>query len=58
MSKSKKTTIEVQGAAATVLWEQIHNPDFKGGEFETFKTQAHTASSTAPLWRGPSEESK
>lgn len=22
------------------IWEQIHNPDFKGGEFETFKTQA------------------
>lgn len=78
MSKSKKTTIEVQGAAITVLshqetdfisltdmakkfgddaliyswmrnrntveflgiWEQIHNPDFKGGEFETFKNQA------------------
>ena len=78
MSKDKKTTIEVQGAAITVIsqneadfisltdmakkfgddsliynwmrnrntleflgiWEQIHNPDFKGGEFETFKTQA------------------
>ncbi len=76
MSKDKKTTIEVQGAAITVIsqneadfisltdmakkfgddsliynwmrnrntleflgiWEQIHNPDFKGGEFETFKT--------------------
>lgn len=74
MSKSRKTTIEVQGAAITVvshkeadyisltdmtkkfgddsliynwlrnrntleflgIWEQIHNPDFKGGEFETF----------------------
>ena len=22
------------------IWERIHNPDFKGGEFETFKTQA------------------
>jgi hypothetical protein len=22
------------------IWEQIHNSDFKGGEFETFKTQA------------------
>lgn len=22
------------------IWEQIHNLDFKGGEFETFKTQA------------------
>jgi len=78
MSKDKKTTIEVQGAAITILsqkdedyisltdmtrkfgddsliynwmrnrntlefigiWEQIHNPDFKGLEFETFKTQA------------------
>jgi hypothetical protein len=78
MSKDKKTTIEVQGSAITVIsqneadfisltdmakkfgddsliynwmrnrntleflgiWEQIHNPDFKGGEFETFKTQA------------------
>ena len=78
MSKNKTTTIEVQGAAITILshkdedyisltdmtrkfgddsliyswmrnrntleflgiWEQIHNPDFKGGEFETFKTQA------------------
>ena len=74
MSKNKTTTIEVQGAAITILshkdedyisltdmtrkfgddsliyswmrnrntleflgiWEQIHNPDFKGGEFETF----------------------
>jgi len=76
--KAKASTIEVQGAAITVLtlknedyisptdmikkfgddsliyawmrnrntveflgiWEQIHNPDFKGGEFETFKKQA------------------
>ena len=75
---SRKTTIEVQGAAITILsqgeadfisltdmtkkfgddsliynwmrnrntveylgiWESIHNPDFKGGEFETFRTQA------------------
>tara|TARA_R110000868_G_C10822667_1_gene758721 strand:+ start:362 stop:1222 length:861 start_codon:yes stop_codon:yes gene_type:complete len=22
------------------IWEQMHNPNFKGGEFETFKTQA------------------
>lgn len=22
------------------IWEQIHNPNFKGGEFETFKTQS------------------
>jgi hypothetical protein len=22
------------------VWEQIHNPDFKGLEFETFKNQA------------------
>jgi len=22
------------------IWERIHNPNFKGGEFETFKTQA------------------
>ena len=22
------------------LWEQIHNPDFKGNEFETFKNEA------------------
>lgn len=78
MSKPKKSTIEVQGAAITVLsqkeqdficltdmakkfgddvliyswmrnrntlefigvWEQIHNPDFKGLEFETFRNQA------------------
>jgi hypothetical protein len=78
MSKERKATIEVQGAAITVLslseedyisltdmakkfgddsliyswmrnrntveflgiWERIHNPDFKGGEFETFRTQA------------------
>ena len=78
MSKTRRSTIEVQGSAITVLsqrdedyisltdmakkfgddsliyswmrnrntleyigiWEQIHNPDFKGGEFETFKTQA------------------
>ena len=78
MSKDKKSTIEVQGAAIGILsqneedfisltdmtrkfgdetliyswmrnrntvefigiWEQIHNPDFKGIEFETFKTQA------------------
>ncbi len=78
MSKPKTTTIEVQGAAITVLsqkeqdficltdmakkfgddiliyswmrnrntlefigvWEQIHNPNFKGLEFETFRKQA------------------
>lgn len=78
MNKPKKSVIEVQGAAITVLtqkdedyisltdmvkkfgddsliynwmrnrntveflgiWEQIHNPDFKGGEFETFKMEA------------------
>ncbi len=78
MTKDKKTTINVQGAAITVLlhkeedyisltdmakkfgddtliygwmrnrnkleflgiWEKIHNPDFKGGEFETFKKDA------------------
>ncbi|NJM54686.1 MAG: KilA-N domain-containing protein [Verrucomicrobiae bacterium] len=78
MSQSKKSTIEVQGAAITVLkqnaqdyisltdmakkfgddvliyswmrnrntlefigvWEQIHNPEFKGFEFETFRKQA------------------
>jgi hypothetical protein len=78
MSKDKKSTIEVQGTAISILsqneedfisltdmtrkfgdetliyswmrnrntlefigiWEQIHNPDFKGIEFETFKTQA------------------
>lgn len=78
MSKDKKTTINVQGAAITILsqreedfisltdmtrkfgddtliyswmrnrntleflgiWEQIHNPVFNGGEFETFKKEA------------------
>jgi KilA-N domain len=78
MSKPKKSTIEVQGTAITILtqndadyisltdmvrkfgddsliynwmrnrntveflgiWEQIHNPDFKGGEFETFRMEA------------------
>ena len=78
MSKTKRSTIEVQGTAITILsqldedyisltdmakkfgddsliyswmrnrntleyigiWERIHNPDFKGGEFETFKKQA------------------
>jgi hypothetical protein len=78
MSKAKKSVIEVQGSAITVLnqdsqdficltdmakkfgddiliyswmrnrntlefigvWEQIHNPDFKGLEFETFRNQA------------------
>ena len=78
MSKPKTATIEVQGAAITVLsqkeqdficltdmakkfgddiliyswmrnrntlefigvWEQIHNPNFKGLEFETFRNQA------------------
>lgn len=30
-----RNTIEFLG-----IWEQIHNPDFKGGEFETFKKQA------------------
>lgn len=76
--KSKRTTINVQGAAINIItnkeedyisltdmakkfgsenliyswmrnrntveflgiWEQLHNPDFKGGEFETFKKQA------------------
>ena len=78
MSKPKKSVIEVQGSAITVVaaeagdfisltdmakkfgddiliyswmrnrntlefigvWEQIHNPNFKGIEFETFKNQA------------------
>jgi hypothetical protein len=78
MSKGKKASINVLGAAITVLsqraedfisltdmskkfgddtliyswmrnrntleflgiWEQMHNPDFKGGEFETFKKEA------------------
>ena len=78
MSKPRRSTIEVQGVAITILtrkeqdfisltdmakkfgddsliygwmrnrntaqflgiWEQIHNPDFKGGGFETFKAQA------------------
>ena len=78
MSKAKRTSIDVQGTAITVLsqnsqdfisltdmakkfgddvliyswmrnrntlefigiWEQIHNPNFKGLEFETFRNQA------------------
>lgn len=78
MAKEKKSTINVQGAAITIvshleddfisltdmakkfgaddliyswmrnrntleflgIWEQIHNPGFKGGEFETFKKEA------------------
>lgn len=78
MSKEKKSTINVQGTAITIInqkeddfisltdmakkfggddliyswmrnrntleflgiWEQIHNSDFKGGEFETFKKEA------------------
>lgn len=78
MNKPKKSTIEVQGTAITILtqndddyisltdmvrkfgddaliynwmrnrntveflgiWEQIHNPRFKGGEFETFRMEA------------------
>ncbi len=78
MSKSRKSTIEVQGTAIAIvsssdhdfisltdmakkfgddsliynwmrnrntleligIWEQIHNPDFKGLEFETFRKQA------------------
>ncbi len=30
-----RNTLEFLG-----IWEQIHNPDFKGGEFETFRTQS------------------
>lgn len=30
-----RNTVEFLG-----IWEQLHNPDFKGGEFETFKKQA------------------
>ena len=30
-----RNTIEFLG-----IWEQMHNPDFKGGEFDTFKKQA------------------
>jgi hypothetical protein len=30
-----RNTLEFLG-----IWEQIHNPDFKGGEFETFKKDA------------------
>src|SRR5688572_29311856 len=78
MAAAKKTKIQVQGTAITILshrdedyisltdmakkfgddsliynwmrnrnsveflgiWEQIHNPGFKGGEFETFRSQA------------------
>lgn len=78
MKKNKKSTINVQGAAISVLsgndedfisltdmakkfggddliyswmrnrntleflgiWEQMHNPDFKGGEFDTFRKEA------------------
>ena len=78
MNKSKRSTLEVQGSAITVvsqggsdyisltdmakkfgddvliyswmrnrntlefigIWEQIHNPGFKGLEFETFRNQA------------------
>ena len=78
MSKAKKTSLEVQGAAIAVvslhdmdfisltdmakkfgddvliyswmrnrntlefigIWEQLHNPAFKGLEFETFRNQA------------------
>lgn len=78
MAKEKKSTINVQGTAITIvshkeddyicltdmakrfggddliyswmrnrntleflgIWEQIHNPEFKGGEFETFKKEA------------------
>jgi len=78
MTKEKKTTINVQGSAITILsqkdddficltdmakkfggddliyswmrnrntleflgiWEQIHNPEFKGSEFDTFKKEA------------------
>ncbi len=78
MAKEKKSTINVQGTAITILtqkeddyicltdmakkfggddliyswmrnrntleflgiWEQMHNPNFKGGEFETFKKEA------------------
>ena len=78
MAKDKKSVIDVQGTAITILsrqeedyisltdmtkrfgddaliyswmrnrntveflgiWEQMHNPDFKGGEFETFRKEA------------------
>jgi hypothetical protein len=78
MTKERKSTINVQGTAITILsqreddfisltdmankfggddliynwmrnrntveflgiWEQIHNPDFKGVEFDTFKKEA------------------
>lgn len=30
-----RNTVEFLG-----IWEQLHNPDFKGGEFDTFKNQA------------------
>ena len=30
-----RNTLEFLG-----IWEQLHNPDFKGGEFETFKKEA------------------
>ena len=48
MNKNKKTTIEVKGAAITVLshieflgiWEQVNNPDFKPVEFDGIRMQA------------------
>lgn len=30
-----RNTVEFLG-----IWERMHNPDFKGGEFETFKKEA------------------
>jgi len=48
MNKNKKTTIEVKGAAITVLshieflgiWEQLNNPEFKPVEFDGIRMQA------------------
>jgi hypothetical protein len=34
-----RNTLEIIG-----IWEKIHNPDFKGLEFETFKNQAGLSS--------------
>lgn len=40
MNHTPSKPLEFDGFEIIGIWEQIHNPDFKGIEFETFRNQA------------------
>ena len=42
-----RNTLEFLG-----IWEQIHNPDFKGGEFDTFNKKSNPEPGVKTMWIG------